>query len=416
MRTPSFTPCLVTRGTRKYWAIYIPASLAAGHKRTPIYFSTRREAEQEAASLRASFARGDMSSGAALTDEQARSAAEAFAALAASGENISLRECVEIAIAARAREMRGCTVAQLCEMYAAEAAPARMWSDKYARTWRGYSGRLCAEMGGVNIADVTTQAVFEWLSAQYASAASFNSAIGVLSPAFTWAVRREMMEKNPFANIEKQKIISADGVDVFTPDEALRLLRACAPWKADTPGHPFAQGGHVPFIYRLDCSDCLVSFAFLLFAGVRPAELERITWEDVCAEDGGDVFIHIKPSVAKTRQIRLIRVRATLQAFIDTIPADMRAGSIVPKNWSRKSAVVRKAAGLANRADAARHSFATYSLAAGASIADVQSDMGHAKGSDMLFKHYRAAASKAVAAGFWGITPAMVRGGDEKAR
>ena len=165
------------------------------------------------------------------------------------------------------------------------------------------------------------------------------------------------------------------------------------------------DGSTVPAIYRLDCSDALVPFAVLLFAGIRPEELTKLTWEDLRTEPGGAAYIHIKPSVAKTRQVRLVRVRETLAAFLALVPENARTGALVPKNWKRKAAIVRKAAGLQNRHDTARHSFASYALALDNSLDNLRADLGHTRGSDMLYKHYRAATSAEAARQYWGISP-----------
>ena len=66
---------------------------------------------------------------------------------------------------------------------------------------------------------------------------------------------------------------------------------------------------------------------------------------------------------------------------------------------------VRKAAGLQNRHDAARHSFASYSLAIDPDVHKLKENLGHTKNSDVLFKHYRAAVTKQDAERYWKINP-----------
>lgn len=116
----------------------------------------------------------------------------------------------------------------------------------------------------------------------------------------------------------------------------------------------------------------------------------------------GCMSIRIGAAVAKTRQVRIVRVRPTLQAFLDLVPEEERKGKIIPQS------IVRKAAGLQNRADAARHSFASYALGIGDGVDAVRDDMGHARGSDMLFRHYRTAVMREAAEAYWAISPASV--------
>ena len=87
------------------------------------------------------------------------------------------------------------------------------------------------------------------------------------------------------------------------------------------------------------------------------------------------------------------------------MPQNARTGALVPKNWKRKAAIVRKAAGLQNRHDTARHSFASYALAMDNSLDNLRADLGHTRGSDMLYKHYRAATPPETAAQNWSNRP-----------
>ncbi|MEG0427850.1 MAG: tyrosine-type recombinase/integrase, partial [Akkermansia sp.] len=155
-------------------------------------------------------------------------------------------------------------------------------------------------------------------------------------------------------------------------------------------------------IMRLDCSDAIVPFAFLLFAGIRPEELTKLEWSNVRLADR---YIHVTPEAAKTNQVRHVVIMDNLAAFIKTIPAKKCTGKIVPSNWKRKSYLIRKMAGLQNRHDTARHSFASYFLALFPNVDKLRENMGHVRNSDMLFKHYRAAVSKQDAKTYFEIVP-----------
>lgn len=406
MRRPTFKVCQYLHRGKRMWRIRIPARFSATGKVSDLYYHTKADAERDAVALREKYASGDLLRNDILSPAVVRDARDALAMLAAAGSTMSLTAAVKLALEHQAAIGRGLPVSELLERYAAEVSAARQWSAKHRSTWRNYSTRFAAAFGTRNIATITAPELREWYAATYGQSATYyNSALAVIAPAFSWAVKQELIDRNPFELIERRKVAAADGVDVFTPAEARRLLAACRDHTANTPVHPMWDGSTVPAIYRLDCTDARLPFAILLFAGIRPEELTKLTWEDIRTEQNGTEYIHVRPSVAKTRQVRLVRVRPTLAAFLATIPQSARTGALVPKNWKRKAAIVRKAAGLQNRHDTARHSFASYALAQDGSLDNLRADLGHTRGSDMLYKHYRAATTAETAAEYWSIRP-----------
>jgi len=316
-----------------------------------------------------------------LSIDQVREAKEAFRLLSVI-DGVGLVDAVKIALANLKAQLKGISVAELLERYSAEVSVARNWSTKYKGTWRHYSSKFVEAFGNRNIATITAAELREWYATTYTSTAThYNSALAVLAPSFAWAVKQELIEKSPYLLIERRKIIASDGVDVFTVLEAKQLLATCTG----------------------ELEDAGLAFSILLFAGIRPEELTKLTWDNVM-EDAEGMFIHIRPTVAKTRQVRNVRVRDNLKAMLLAIPKEFRKGKLIPSNWKRKASAVREFSGFKNRANAARHSFASYSLALDGNIDAVRSDMGHARGSDMLFKHYRAAVTKEQSLLYWQLS------------
>ena len=96
--------------------------------------------------------------------------------------------------------------------------------------------------------------------------------------------------------------------------------------------------------------------------------------------------------------------KSVLVAFESTGSISLE-DSICPPNWLRKRQEAVKAAGLQGRTDTARHSYATYHLARHKDVNALKANLGHSKGSDTLFIHYRAAATPADATCYWAILP-----------
>lgn len=366
---------------RRRWRLRIPARFSSTGKEVALYYTTKQEAERDAVALRAKHSGGALLAADLLAPDAVRDARTALSKLAAAGSRMSLTEAVTLALDHAAMLDRSLSVSDMFERYAAEVSAARAWSTKYRATWRQYSTRFAATFGARVCSTITAQELREWHASTYPSAPSYNSALAVVAPAFAWAVKQELMDRSPFLLIERRKVQQRDAVDVFTIPECRRLLDAAA--------------AHSPEMLR--------AFAILLFAGIRPNELPKLTWADIHAEPNG-LYIHVRPSVAKTRSVRLVKVREPLLTNLTAALRNHPSGRLTPINWRRWSGEVRKAAGLQFRPDAPRHSFASYLLASGATVQEVQADLGHAKGSDMLFKHYRAAVTPEQAAAFWALT------------
>lgn len=123
--------------------------------------------------------------------------------------------------------------------------------------------------------------------------------------------------------------------------------------------------------------------ALLLFAGIRPSsedgEIRRLDWEDV-----GKSEIYVSRSVSKVGD-RHIPIQPRLARLIEGHPAE---GPVIPANWKKTWARIRKASGVSDKQDVTRHTFASHHLAAFGEEKTKRA-MGHTAGSSTLFRHYR---------------------------
>lgn len=390
-RIPRFTVGKVERRGATLWRIVIPARFSANGKQRHVYYQTRAQADRDARMLRERYASGTLGLSEVLPPAVVRDAQAALALLRAAGLNMGLAEAARLAAEHASAMQRGITIAALLERYAAEAGAARGWKEDTRKTWRKYAGKFAASWGDVNCAELKPEDLREWMLSTFPTPTGFNGCYRTIAGCFSWAVKMRLLEVSPFQFIERvakpQKRI-----DIYTPAEARAILEACRDTRTD------------PRQVWRDCSDCRLPFALMLFAGIRPKELERLTWEDIHEEADGQTMLFIGGEKAKTATARFIRIRPNLLAFLEAYRGK-RAGSIVPANWGRKAGYVRKLAGVAGRQDTARHSFASYALAAGEPLEQVRADMGHAYGSAMIFTNYRAAARPSEAREYWAISP-----------
>ena len=114
---------------------------------------------------------------------------------------------------------------------------------------------------------------FDWPDIR--SRITVDGVIAKIGPFFSWAVREGWSLKNPVKGILRPKKDDSPP-SIFTPDEVQRLFKLAR--KTDP--------GMIPYL------------ALGLFAGVRPMEIERLSWNNIL-----NGFIEITADKAKNRQI-----------------------------------------------------------------------------------------------------------------
>ena len=150
--------------------------------------------------------------------------------------------------------------------------------------------------------------------------------------------------------------------------------------------------------------DLVPALAVLFFAGVRPTEMIRLTWQQVDF-DGG--VIRLTGDVTKTRTMRNVEMGDNLRAWLT---AYRGAGPIVASlgRYRHQREVLMKKCGLAEwPTDVARHTFATMLYNSSHDAAKVMAQLGHFGNPQTFVTHYKGVPVTATdAAAFWKIKPA----------
>ena len=187
-----------------------------------------------------------------------------------------------------------------------------------------------------------------------------------LSGVFSTAMKRGWCSENPVARVEAPRVVEKT-VPILTPEEAEQLVQAAREYK----------GGI-----------CLPAVGLMLYAGIRPHEVERLRWGDV---DLPGKRVNIAPQHSKTggaRPVTLLRPALHLLRTAQA-PAPQR---ICPPQWLRHWRAVRQSAGW-NRLthpwpqDICRHSYASYHAARFRNLHELQLQMGH-RSTDLLRTRY----------------------------
>jgi integrase len=149
------------------------------------------------------------------------------------------------------------------------------------------------------------------------------------------------------------------------------------------------------------------AFAILFFAGVRPHEVARLTWEQVDLASG---IIRLTGDMTKTHSMRNVEIAGNLRAWLQRYKG---AGKVAPNKTQyrfRQEKVV-EAAGLDGwPVDVARHTFATMHYGAHQNAAATMAQLGHFGNPTTFLRHYKGVpVTAADAAAYWKIMPAKTK-------
>lgn len=193
----------------------------------------------------------------------------------------------------------------------------------------------------------------------------FIKARAVLHSIFAYGIRCEWCDSNPVSRIEVPRIREAT-IEPLTPDEVKRLLTAARN------------------------TDMELSLKLMLYGGIRPAEVARLTPADFCWREN---VVIIRPQTSKTGGGRVVPLRGCKH-----IAPRFR---YIPVNWHRRWLRLRRKAGFERWvADSCRHTFATYYAAYFRNLPALQMEMGH-RDLNLLRSRYMRPATATAARKFW---------------
>lgn len=124
---------------------------------------------------------------------------------------------------------------------------------------------------------------------------------------------------------------------------------------------------------------CLAAVGLMLYAGIRPHELERLRWKNI---NLNTKTILIASSHSKTGGCRIVSIHPVLRNLLRSCPPAAPDTPICPTGWRRKWTQLHHAAGWDGvskkwQADSLRHTFATYHACYYRNLTDLQMEMGH---------------------------------------
>ncbi len=188
------------------------------------------------------------------------------------------------------------------------------------------------------------------------SAHSFRKGRAILHSIFAYGLRQGWCGRNPVAGVELPPVVEREMAPLPLAD-CRRLVET-----AKLP--PFR--------------DCLPALGLMLFAGVRPGEVARLRWADLCCEEG---VLAIAARHSKTGGARRVELCPALRRLLRRHrPAPSAAGTpLCPPRWRERWRLLRRRAGFARRwrPDVLRHTYASFHALTHRDPGALQLQLGH---------------------------------------
>jgi integrase len=281
---------LAPRKTAIGWQLNIPASLSTTGKRQRQYFKTKDAAEGVAAPLREKYRQGDAAAS-ILPRVEGDAAGKALALLKKRDLSpLLLIEAVEQYLERRDEAAKSVTFKTACERFISRRKAEKRTSkhlDDYTRLTKRFP-----EFAEKLLCDIDKECVESTLEGLPSS--SFNLALREIRAVFNHGIRENWCSENPALKVETLDE-DASQVEILNAKQVRRLFTAAIRLRPEL----------VPLL------------AIETFAGVRPVEASKVTWEDLDREDARNQVLHVRSEVAKTRKERFIVLHPQCAAWLD---------------------------------------------------------------------------------------------------
>lgn len=212
--------------------------------------------------------------------------------------------------------------------------------------------RTMPELGRRNFSELSVSECEEWLNAAFHTDSQFNKARAMLHGLFEFALRREWCDKNPIKRIERKKVVEKE-IQPLKLSETKRLIKTA---QRESPKYAIVA-------------------ALLVYTGIRPHEVRRLTWRDIDTEEK---TITVRSQCSKTGGVRQVEIPPVLNRLLITHKSQ-NSSHICPTDWQRRWRKIRDNSGFRGRwvQDVLRHTYASFHAKNYADLPRLQLNMGH---------------------------------------
>lgn len=208
-------------------------------------------------------------------------------------------------------------------------------------------------LGKRNFSELSVAECEEWLNATFHTNPQFNKARAMLHGLFEFALCREWCDKNPIKRIERKKVIERE-IQPLKLAETKRLIKTA---QRESPEYAIVA-------------------ALLVYTGIRPREVRRLTWRDIDTEEK---TITVRSQCSKTGGVRQVEIPPVLNRLLITYSRELKEEKICPTDWQRRWRKIRDNSGFRGRwvQDVLRHTYASFHAKNYADLPRLQLNMGH---------------------------------------
>ena len=210
------------------------------------------------------------------------------------------------------------------------------------------------ELAKRNFSELSVSECEEWINIAFCTNPQFNKARAMLHALFEFAIRRDWCECNPVKKIERRKVIEKEILPLKLAD-VKRLIK-----NARKEGTQFA-----------------VTAAILIYTGIRPREVRRLTWRDI---DTDENVITVRSQCSKTGGVRQVEIPPALHRLLLASCPESAEERICPSGWVRRWRRIRDTSGFRKAwvCDILRHTYASFHAKRYSDLPRLQLNMGHA--------------------------------------
>jgi len=263
-----------------------------------------------------------------------------------------------------------------------EAKKAQNLRERYVAELENYLLNFIEGRSELFIDRVTIADVEQWFDKRGEALSTRRSNLGRLSAMFDVCWRRGYTKENICLKITPPKLDQIPPA-ILTPKQAADLLRHC---RAQSP-------------------QMLPWLVLGMFAGIRPEEIEKLTWGDVNLKQG---HVEITTAASKTRDRRIVPLNETPLAWLKDHKAGKPEEMVAPTKSSlrRYRHALKDAAKVEWAHDILRHTAASYLLQLHENAAKVSHWNGHSVRT--LETKYKNTVTPKDCKKFWSLTPKQI--------
>ena len=213
--------------------------------------------------------------------------------------------------------------------------------------------RTKPELAKRNFSELSVSECEEWITSAFSTPSQHNKARAMLHGLFEFAVRREWCDRNPIKRIERRKVVEKE-IKPLKLSEIRRLIETA----------------------RRESQIYAIVAALLVYTGIRPREVRRLTWRDIDTEEK---TITVRSQCSKTGGVRQVEIPPVLGRILGE-PCEQSEGvNVCPSNWQRRWRKIRDNSGFRGCwvQDVLRHTYASFHTKRYADLPRLQVNMGH---------------------------------------